>query len=275
MMAMVEVAGLNIPPALAALPQVLSSVLGEIAEDAKNRILAKAQRDLNTAQADYVTGLSLLQFPVAGDAMLRGTHTFATITLVGWLANAVEHGWTGDMREALLSGRNAKTTLRPPVRRYNIIPFRHGTPGTSGRSFAPMGSQYSTDAKHGSYTPKAAKKLGKKIHRAARKLEGTTSHPKSGTKWGERLAAGIGGAGKLREHHRGDLHQGMHRMEKTYRASTQSTYGTFRTVSDKSDSRAWIHPGIEAHDFFGKTQKEVPAVATFMFGNALKAAGAG
>jgi hypothetical protein len=255
---------LTIPPGLRGVRQAVAAALPEIAEAIRGEIVALAQRELTTAGADYVQGLHVIQVPLS-PGKLEGEATFATLVLTGWLANAVEKGWAGgDMKPFLLEGRNAKTTK--DGKRYNVVRFRHGTPGSSGRSFAAMGEVH---AKHG-MSRADAEQLGKRVHKAAKKLAPTTSHPQHGTSWGGRLPEGTGNAPRLTNRtsgyrHKTDIFAGMVRKEKTYAAATQSHYETFRAVSDNSDPGAWVHPGIIRHDFFGKAAKRIPALAALIF----------
>lgn len=253
---------LSVPPGLAAIRDAALAALPEIAEAVRGEIVALAQRSLTSTGAEYVQNVHLIQIPLNAGT-LSGEATFATIVLTGWLANAVEHGWAGgDMKPGLLEGRNAR--VGKDGKRYNVVPFRHGTPGSSGRSFPAMGSVHRS---HG-MSKGDAEQLGKRIHKAAKGLAPTTSHPDTGTSWGGQLEEGL--APKLTNRssgyqHKTDIFAGMVRKEKTYAGATQSSYLTFRAVSDNSDSAAWMHPGIIRHDFFGKAAKRIPQLAALIF----------
>lgn len=113
-----------------------------------------------------------------------------------------------------------------------------------------------------------AEQLGRRVHRRAKALSPTTSHPTTGTKWGDRLDEGL--APRLSNRtsgyqHKTDIFAGMVRKEKTYVNAVQNQYMTWRMVSDRSDPDAWIHPGIEAHHFFDKTAAELPRLASLVF----------
>jgi len=258
---------LNVPVALSAYPTVVQAVLPEIAEATRNEIVANAQHELTSGGLDYVGGVQLLHLPVSPEAILQGPVLFASVVLTGWLPNALENGWAGgDMKPGLLGGRNAKVSKKGF--RYNIVPFRHQTPGTSGRAGRPMGS---THRAHG-MSGRDAKRLGRAIHAHAKNLSATTSHPRTGTAWGKRLSAGL--APKLTSHtgyrHKTDIFAGMVRQQKTYAAATQNTYSTFRVVSENSDPDSWHHPGIVRHDFFGRAAKKVPKIAGLLFRGAIE-----
>lgn len=254
-------ATIEIPPGLLGVRTAMLAALPEIAEAVRNDIVAQAQRTLTSAGSDYTQNVHLLQIPL--NAGTKGEATFATIVLTGWLANAVEHGWAGgDMKPGLLAGRNARVTK--DGKRYNVVRFRQGTPGSSGRSFEAMGAVHQA---HG-MSKSDAEQLGRRIHKEAKALAATTSHPGAGTSWGGRLEAGL--APKLSNRtsgykHKSDIFAGMVRQEKTYAAATQNSYMTFRAVSDNSDPDAWMHPGILRHDFFGKAAQKVPQIAALIF----------
>ncbi len=254
---------LTVPAGLSNVRAAVAAALPEIAEAVRGEIVALAQRSLTTSGADYVQGLHLITVPLSPGKLEGSDATFATLVLTGWLANAVERGWAGgDMKPFLLEGRNAK--VGKDGKRYNVVRFRHGTPGTSGRSFAAMGEVHE---KHG-MSRADAEQLGRKVHRAAKKLSPTTSHPQTGTQWGGRLAEGH--APQLTNRtsgykHKTDIFAGMVRQQKTYGAATQNHYASFRMVSDNSDPGAFVHPGIIRHDFFGKAAKRIPALAALIF----------
>ena len=249
---------------LAGLGFVIESCLEDIAEAVRGYLVGRAQRDLHTSSTDYAAGLQPVEL-VPG---------MAIITLLGWLPNAVENGWAGgDMKEALLSGRNAKVSKDGT--RYNIVPFRHGTPGTSGANFPGMGSAYGPRGAMSrrlvlpGATSERAKAIGQAVYRAAKKLGPTTGHPTTATQWGARLPPGL--APKLSPHHKTDIYAGMVRQTKVYRFAEQGQYTTFRVVSDKSDPQSWIHPGIEPRHFFADASARMPALAGRIIGDAIRA----
>lgn len=258
--------------------------LRDIAEETRAEIIRQAQSKLGLSVEDYIRGLQPVEYSLPdGGPWPQGLFTAASIELVGWLPNAIEQGWPGgDMKEALLSGRNAK--IGKDGTRFNTVPFRHGTPGTSGHNFPAMGSAHSdrigpggvprkplSRAFAGPMTETQAAMLGKDIYKKAKKLEGTTSDSELDvagnrvrvqTHWGASLPEGM--APKLREHHKTDIYAGMYRMQETYAKATQSHYMTFRRVSDKSDPKAFIHPGIEARHLFDEAAGYVTRVAPML-----------
>lgn len=257
---------LTVPPSLAAYPEAVRRVLPEIAEAVHNDIRTMALQELTSAGMDYTSSLGILHVPLSPATLRSGTTTFATIVLTGWLANAVEHGHEPfDMKPGLLQGRNAKE--KAGGGRYNVVAFRHMTPGTSGRYGQAMGS---AEVSHEGLSRSDAELLGKRVYKAARQLSATRSQPGSGTAWGDRLGAGAGGAKPLTNPrsgyaHKHDVYEGMVRKEKDYAAATQSSYVTFRAVSTDSDPSSWQHPGIIRHDFFGRAVRDMPGTVEMAF----------
>ena len=254
------------PTVLAALPRVTRDIVIDLVWAIHSEILVQAQKKLTSSADDYKRGLQEPEFAIKRRLPSNPT-TVATIALVGWLPNVVEHGWEGgDMKAALLGGRSAKTGENG---RYVTIPFRHMTPGTTGRFGQPMGASH---AKSGTATREEAARLGRRIHRMAKELGASTTHAgSSGTRWGDRLPAGQ--APKLRGHHKTDIFAGMTKMSKTYAKGTQNQYMTFRRVSENSDPRAWLHPGIEARHLMRDAVKEIPRIAERLYDQAFRGIG--
>lgn len=267
----VDLAG-AIPKALLRVPEALQGILRDLGDGARQEVVRLAHERLGTTTDDYVDGLSAVDYKVnqGGDG---GT---AVLSLQGQLPNMIERGWPGgDMKPFLLAGRNARPTKDGG--RMNVVPFRHGTPGTSGRNFPEMGSAYQKrfvlrpggdSGVTGHLTREAAKKLGRKIHEKAQELGATTKHPEGETEWGDRLKPGL--APVLRPHHKTDIYAGMVRKERTYKKATQPTYVTFRTVSDNSDPQAFVHPGIEARHLFDEAATYVQRLAAELIDDAMR-----
>lgn len=81
--------------------------------------------------------------------------------------------------------------------------------------------------------------------KAARSLAPSTSAPGAPTIWGGRL----GGGGRL---------AGLVRMAKTYAAATQSTYRTWRTMSQ--GGKPWIVKGVKARNLAAVVLEKLPQV---------------
>lgn len=215
-------------------PEATQEILSNIADAARNEWIRLAGEGLFTSRGDYIAGIQPVE-------MKSG---MAVITLVGVLANLIEEGMdTLDMHDTLLGpdvpisepgeyGKHIKFMPGGGMGYYRSIPFRHGTPESGGAVGQPMGRQYG-----GHEAVEDAKKLGKAVYDAAKKLKGTTSDEFK-TKYGGRLKAGM--APKLKPHHSTDIFAGMIKERKTYEKARQSQYMTFRTIS--TGSPGWIRP---------------------------------
>lgn len=225
-----------------------------LAEMVRAEWIRLAQQNLGTSAADYIAGIQ----PVEVDG------NWAHIHLIGELPNAIENGMGPyDMKPGLLAGPNAKTTKSGA--KYNTVPFRHGTPGTTGKRVgAPM-----------PITGKTAKgKPTSLIYNAGKRLKISSEKPGGGTAWGGRTG-NFGGYGMrtmlpVKDGRPGAYawksspYAGMVKVAKTYNTKTQHQYVTFRRVSENSDPNAWWHPGIKArklvntvHAYITETVKRI------------------
>lgn len=204
-----------------------------VAAESQWKILAKRKLK-STAQA-YINGISR----ESGSGVEK-------IVLSGMLPNMVEKGWSGgDMLAGLLKGPKARQGANGP---YTTVPFRHGTPGTSGINLGPT--------------------MPASVHAAAKKLAPTLAKPGGGVAWGERLAGHVGVGSAMHKM----LHKGHHRSkspwagmirkgQNTKRGVQTSGYLTFRRVSLKSDASAWVHPGITARNLHKEVISYVNKIA--------------
>jgi hypothetical protein len=229
-----------------------------------------ALRKLRSTSRDYVAGL---QEDIGGDK--------ATITLVGVLPNLVERGFRGgDMRSYMLEGKRVKKAKAG--HRYLVVPFQHGTPGTTGRNV-------------GAAMPPV-------IHKAAKQLAATVSRPGAAVTgvagrtvlYGERLHPEHPAAGqkarrilqrKEQPWHATSIYTGMIRQEKKFAKATQTTgYTTFRVLSEKvirgerdpetgQATQHWFHPGIKAHRFARGTRDHVRNLAKDIVASSLSHVG--
>jgi len=248
-------------------PGAYKAIVSRVAMGAHKKWVNLAANGLQSSRADYLGGLQPWE--------LEDENT-ATITLLGEFPNMIEHGKEGwDMRDTLL--RTPDGARREGVKQnasgglYRAIPFRHQTPGTSGRAGAPMGSQYAASGPMSLAAPHAVVRdteaLGKAVMRAARRLkpgtkmqEGIPAAFKQGTK-SKRVQ--VTEHGLLRQHHATDIYAGMVvKYQETWRqvgrggqevpGRPQRTYFTFRTISDDippGASPGWMHPGIMARNY--------------------------
>jgi len=217
---------------------IVESVLDDVATSTLMKWRQLASQGLHTSKAEYLDSLQDIE-------VREGERV---ISLVGWLAEAVETGLESfDLKPILLErgARKSKAGYR-----YRPIPFRHATPGAStGQAGPAMGSRYGpvqavSMATPGALTQGAAAALGKAVHQEAKRL-----------KPGQRLRAGAGGAQKLTPRHSTDLYAGMvKRTNKSPGGKKQTSgYLTFRMVSENPavhvGGEKWLHPGIEARNF--------------------------
>lgn len=258
----IDLAGV-VPPELSGLltDALIDSVLDDLASAARQKWIRLAQQQLKSSKRDYINGIMPVQ---AGDGQSR------IIALVGWLANAVEAGMSPiDLRDTLLrnsrSGTAGGVKISAAGHRYRSVPFRHGTPGSSGQAGAPMGSRMGPQgaqslafASSGVVGAGRAKTLGQAIHKAAKGLQGR-----------DRLAAGM--APKLAPWHSTDIYAGMQRTPKHYRAVTSSQYTTFRTISENVET-GWIHPGIEGRHLVEQVEAHIGALVAPAIRSALQSA---
>lgn len=225
-------------------PEYVRQVVEGLAHAARAHWDALAGQRLRSTSAAYRAGILPVEVGTPGGEIV------GTVTLEGILPNMIEHGWAArDLRASLLGARSRRRPRRDrrgaQVGWYNVVPFRHGTPGTSGRNVgAPMPAP---------------------IHDMARDLKATLSAAGRPTQWGSSLPGGT--VPKLRAHHVTDPYAGMYRFAKTYARATQSQYRTFRTISDspRQDPRSWQHPGIKPADFLREVTARVAELAPAAF----------
>ena len=217
-----------------------------IAEMARSEWVRLAQDNLKTSAPEYISGIQ----PVD----MRGNE--AVISLVGSLPNKIENGGMPyDMKPGLLGGPHAKQGKKG---RYNIIPFRHGTPGAKKRT---IGKQMPTTG----YT-----KSGKEesiVYTAARKLDVSIGGGAAGgrTAWGGKTGnfGGLGMTSALPVEGgrpgaytwKNSPYESMYKVSTFYKKVWQNQYVTFRVVSDNSDPNSWWHPGFKAMQLAVRVQQ--------------------
>jgi len=256
-----------IPPSLKGLldhaDQLVEAVLDDVANSALMKWRQLASRELHTSKAEYLDSLQDIEAR-EGERIL---------SLVGWLAEAVETGLGAyDLKEILLA-RGARKSAAGF--KYRPIPFRHATPGaTTGQAGTAMGSQYGPARVGSLATPGAlsrgqARELGRRVHREAKKLRG-----------GARLRTGAGGAIKLHKRHSTDLFSGMVKRAQPKAGGGKQTSGymTFRMVSDNpavavtGSGEKWLHPGIDAHNFADQVADHAAALVAPALHQAIRGA---
>lgn len=228
-------------------------VLRGLASAARTNWVQIAKARLNTTARDYVQGISQPEEAAPG---------VIEITLKGRIPNMVEKGWPAtDLRQTVIP--NARTRkISKDGHAYVHVPFRHGTPGSSGKNVGrPMPAEIHRIAKHlaphrsehgmGSFkAPEASQ--------TASRLRPGMSHVglKKVSEEAQKLLTA-----RAKPWHAASLYSGMVRQEKTYSKATQSQYKTWRTISNnpdtRKDPRSWHHPGIEARSLIGEVQQRM------------------
>lgn len=237
----IEFSDETISKAVGITPEECRAIIVEMAELARDEIVRLAAEKLNTSFDDYIAGLQPIEYVFPSGNTLPTGQTVAIIRLDGELPNRIESGWEGgDMKPGLLHGRNSKPTKDGG--RYNVVPFRHMGPGTTGRNGQPMGSQFTA-----MLGPVQARQVGDAVYAMAKKMKDRQRMPE-------------GMAPILKSHHKSDIFAGMVRERQQYKKGVQSKYTTFRAVSSKSDPRSWIHPGIKAANLFPAAQAYIDQV---------------
>jgi len=266
-----------------ALPQALAHMMGDmglveavltdLAEMAWLKWRNLAARELHSSRQTYIDGI---QEPVASTGE-------RTIALVGWLPNAIENGLDSfDLRETLLgSNSRARRPIwsesgrsggRMQVGWYANIPFRHGTPGSSGLAGQPMGAPHAEGTRQGTMEAPAAQQFGKEIYQAAKQLR-----TKGGRGKGPMALPSSQAGPKLSPHHSTSIYTGMRRVRKPYKnertgkTTVQSQYFTWRRISTEN-SNGWIHPGIEPRRLSEKVEDYIHQVAPGVVQAAIKSA---
>lgn len=159
------------------------------------------------------------------------------------LVKMIEEGASPfDMKQGILNGPKSKVSAKGV--RYNTIPMRWATPGAVGESSSFSG------------------KMPQEIYDAVR-TKPTTIPVRGGGGRSQGLSASqipaafqapstrgtivdSNGSPLFREYqHKTSIYEGI--VKKTDSSTGQSSYFSFRRVSENSDANAFIHPGIVAH----------------------------
>jgi hypothetical protein len=179
----------------------------------KSKWESEVQKKLTTTRADYLLGLNAdnsVEFPDPLTGIL---------TLRGKWPNMLEQGFPAfDMKESGFK-KSVKRKAKKGGGWYLTIPFRHRTPDTVGSAVggAAMPQDIYAQAR---------------ILAANQRLTGTEQQYPPTTSW-------------TGYQHQNGIFEGMKRNQKVYEKAIQSTYVTFRRVSDTSDPLSWWHPGFQ------------------------------
>ncbi len=197
-----------------------------------------AKKQLNSTRNNYIRGLILKSED-------NGVNT---ITLVGQLNNMLENGCPPfDMKEAFME--SAKVHITEKGGWYLTIPFRMATPGAIGENeaFSGVMPQEIYDIVKNQVPTITSQNTGKVFGGESLK-KGNIPTPYDIPKTRESVIVSSTGR-KFEEYkNKTSIYEGMVREQKTYEGATQSTYNTFRRVSNNSDPNAWIHKGIKQYN---------------------------
>jgi len=187
----------------------------------------QAKQNLRSSREDYRRSIIISE-----DGRFKGK-----ISLVGWLANAIEDGIQAfDLKTGILNGKNSKS-LKDGSGRYNTVPFRYATPGSIAESSVFSGTlpqEIYEVVKGQSTTNSSTQPL------QLNQIPDQYQIPKT-----REATSGVDMA--FAEYkNKTSVYEGLQRVTKFYGSATQGQYVVFRRVSSKSDSNSWIHSGIVA-----------------------------
>jgi len=157
-----------------------------------------------------------------------------------------------DMKPFLLAGPKARQGKSGP---YNIIPFRHGVPGTNVSNHPMPKSTYSIMQKMTNRLDNAFRAGQSAIPGTSRVLSVTQGPAgiRRTYQWGYRLPESQGGPRQTKVTQQHGMytwatgeHSSMYRMEASTKNARSSTYMTFRIVSIHSNPSSWIMPEVPA-----------------------------
>lgn len=189
----------------------------------------EAIRSLSSSRQQYINGLV-----VVDEGFAKGA-----VVLVGELPNMVEQGANGfDMKEGYLNGPNAK--IGSNGNRYNTIPFSVGTPGALQENFnggiMPQ-EVYDVVKTKPEGQPLQQKEIPQQFRQPQKKM---IQLPESKS--------------FVEYQHKKSIYEGISKQKDS--VTGQTSYKSFRRVSDNSQENSWIHPGIEAHNISDKVLSE-------------------
>lgn len=169
-----------------------------------------------------------------------------------------------DLKPGLLSGPSARMGKNGP---YNIVPFKHKTPGAKGNNVMPVNiyrlilegtkeaEQKKQSGLHGNPKISEVKRSGRDPSQRA-------------YQWGSRIDR-LNTQGQ-RSGWKSGKYAGMVRMQASTSSARRSKYLTFRTVSVNSDPRSWIIPELDAVNIRQAVLDMVNPIAKQMFQAAME-----
>jgi hypothetical protein len=203
-----------------------------------NNWRVSAMNGLNSTRKSYIQALNIGEI----------SSTKKYIQLTGVWPNMIENGFGAfDMKPGMLGSSKAKVTKKGT--RFITIPFRWASSGSIGESEV------------------FANVMPVEINTLVRRLRPTTTNISSRTNSGGglqlkqlpkdyQIPKSRGAFSDLKSRttypqytHKGSIYEGIIRNETTYERATQSSYVSFRRVSEKSDPMSWIHKAQAAKNF--------------------------
>lgn len=219
------------------------------------KIFKAANQNLGRTRASY---LSALQRPYFTDDGMNGF-----IALRGnVLAMMIEDGHPA-FDEKIGFSKSNKRKMKKGGGWYLTVPFRWGTPNAGGFSeaFSGVMPQDVFDQFKGKQPSlSGVDEEGNTVKVWGGSLTKKNLENAFGSfKVGQRRAFSSRETGVSYEEykHKSSIYEGIYKISKTYEKATQSTYISFRRVSDKSDPASWVHSGIDARKFFDEAIENI------------------
>jgi len=229
--------------------------------------IKKAESKFTHNNGEYVAGFEGgLLYPFQGDPL------YARIANRWQKAVYFENGWEPfDMKKALQTSE--KVRISKDGKRYLIIPFEHGTPGTTTKRAMPQ--EIYSEAKRlkpsiisNKFNEGSVRQAVTQADAELLKKYNPTRVQRNSYEWGDKLTHI-----KRAELEDGSIYKGMVRFQtnpnivrdmvgaskfgfknQTDNMRSHSLYTTFRVMSE--DSQGWMHPGLKAMNIRGETFDE-------------------
>jgi len=168
-----------------------------------------------------------------------------------------------DMKDNFLKSPKAKTNKSGG--KYLIIPFKWGTPDT-----------VADNATFSNTMPKEVYSIAKNLAPKQQITNTQLSKLQGGFETQSSKMVEIPKSKKFEEYtHKSSIYKGI--SKGTSSTTNQSTYTSFRVVSEKSDEASWIHPGIKAYNIaelaLSDFKQKIQPLMTQAIDNALNSIG--
>lgn len=213
------------------IPQLLVAA----AEMAKSEWASLASQKLHSTANEYMRGLEVHHYP-----------NRSTVTLKGWLPNAMEKGKNSwDIKDGLLRSSKAKTSAKGG--KYITVPMPLKAPGSGERGPSPPVMPWSI------YKIVSRSPMGKSTQLPVRleNLGWRTRLSPDPTKWSPYTW-------------KTSPFQGIKKSPDPARRG-KARYNTFRRVSTNSDPSSWIHPGFSPLNLAGQVAQKLPNIIDKLF----------